>query len=250
VSRRTAVWVVLAIALVVAGAAVSFTQRDRIDREAASASTTAEAEPTVVAISDCPWGEASCILGQGIERALRRGNVEAVMEFGAEGLHVCPGPQPQGAGGPFPLCDGAAPQEGRYGYRVGRRHSETRVVKAEEVRALVQSFVGAIRPNARDEVGSGQLTLYGFSCTTRAVRFQHVSCAREGIILSAIVDRGSGPQREVLIFWAMGGFQGRTLPFTEVWDGLVLDNEAPTLFRSGGFLPDLGDIHVIDQSAR
>ncbi|HLG11231.1 MAG TPA: hypothetical protein VI876_05670, partial [Dehalococcoidia bacterium] len=71
-----------------------------------------------------------------------------------------------------------------------------------------------------------------------------------GIVLSAIVADGQDLRREVLIFWAVGGFAGRTLPFTEVWDGEVLPEEVNVLFTDGGKLADLGDVHVIDQSLR
>lgn len=244
-SRRNLIFAVLAVALIIGGAIVSATQDDRFDGEPAD-----DREPlfsvTLVAIQDCPYGEASCILGQGIERALQRGNVNAVMEFGAPRYYICPGPGRSGA--PSPLCDRVGADEGRLGYPVAQRNGGASVVEPEVVNAMLQAFVEAVEPEAQDEVGDGTLRLYAFSCTEAAFPAQHVSCAKEGIILSAILRRGSEMRREILVFWAQGGFQGRTLPFTEVWEGAVAGEEADVLFQTGGRLADLGEVDVIDQS--
>ena len=61
---------------------------------------------------------------------------------------------------------------------------------------------------------------------------------------------GGELRRELLVFWAVGLFGGETLPVTEVWDGVVLDGERRILFETGGYLSDLGDVYVIDQSLR
>ncbi len=243
-SRRNMILAVLAIALVIGGAYVSAQQEDRFNNAAETDALLPEG--TLVAIQDCPYGEASCILGQGIERALQRGFVDAVMSFGAPSFYIRPGPGHPDA--PSPLCDRVATDEGLSGYPIARRYSDASVVRPELVRAKLQSFTEAIQPDAEDEVGSGELTLYAFSCTQKAFPAQNLSCAKEGIILSAIVDRGAGLQRELLVFWVQGAFAGRTLPFTELWDGVVLDQELAVLFQTGGRLDDLGEVHVIDQS--
>lgn len=268
-SRGAVLGVLLAVGVIAAGALGSYVQQDRFggNDEAAAASpaprdatpaadapaadATLAAEATLVAVGDCPWGEASCILAQGIERALQAGNVDAVIEFGAPRFYVCPDAPPRGSGGPFPLCQGADSDQGRLGYPVARRFSEGAVVDEEGLRALLQAFVDAIRPGVRDQVGPGGLKLYAFSCTQPAFRVQPVSCARVGIILSAIVSRGAGePRRELLVFWAVGGFLGRTLPFNEVWEGTILPLENAVLFETGGTLPDLGEVDVIDKAVR
>ena len=243
-SRRNLIFAALAVALVLGGAYVS-SQQDNRQSDELDAVDPAPNE-TLVAIQDCPYGEASCILGQGIERALQRGNVNAVMSFGEPRLYVCPGPERLDA--PSPLCDGVEADEGRTGFPATARFDESLVVTSDVVRARLQSFVDAIQPEASDQVGSGELTLYAFSCTQEAFPAQNLSCAREGIILSALLDRGSGLQREVLVFWVQGRFAGRTLPFTEFWDGPAQDDEIDVLFGAGGHLDDLGDVHVIDQS--
>ncbi len=244
-SRRNLIFAALAVALVIGGAYVSSQQDIRQSDEPDTADPLAAVE-TLIAIQDCPYGEASCILGQGIERALQRGNVNAVMTFGEPRLYICPGPGRSDA--PSPLCGGVGADEGRSGLPVMTRFGESFVVTLEVVRARLQSFVDAIQPEGQDEVGSGELTLYAFSCTQEAFPAQNLSCAREGIILSALVDRGSGLQREVLVFWVQGRFAGRTLPFTEFSDGPAREDELDVLFGAGGRLEDLGDVHVIDQS--
>jgi hypothetical protein len=185
-------------------------------------------------------------LAQGIERALQRGNVDAVMEFGAPQFYVCSG----GNQGPLPLCQGSGPDEGKRGYPTRSRPDAEMVVSEADARGNLERFVDTVRPNARDEVGTGAIRLYAFACDELAVRVQPVSCAHVGIVLSAIVGDGPEQHREVLVFWAVGGFAGRSLPFTEVWDGAVRAEEVPVLFEDGGELADFGDVHVIDQSLR
>jgi hypothetical protein len=140
--------------------------------------------------------------------------------------------------------------EGKEGYPVARRYSEGSVVDEAGLRAFIADFVSRVDPEASDEIGPGGLQLYAFGCPQRAVPFQNVSCARLAIILSAIVGTEDSGNRELLIFWAVGLFRGRTLPVTEVWEGIALDNEVPILFETGGHLGDLGEIYVIDQSLR
>jgi hypothetical protein len=244
-SRRNLIIAVLAVALVIGGAIVSATQDSRFDERTPDDGGPSVSE-TLVAIQDCPYGDASCILGQGIERALQRGNVDAVMEFGSPRFYICPGPGQSGA--PSPLCDRVGADEGRQGYPVAQRSGEVSVVDPAVVSAMLQAFVEAVEPKAQDEVGDGTLRLYAFSCTEAAFPAQNVSCAKEGIIFSAILRRDSGTRREILVFWAQGGFQGRTLPFTEVWEGAVTGEDVAVLFRTGGRLADLGEVDVIDQS--
>jgi hypothetical protein len=131
---------------------------------------------------------------------------------------------------------------------VAQRGVSQSVVEPRAVRETLQAFVDAVVPEAEDEVGGGQPTLYAFSCTEPANPAENLSCAREGIILSAILDRGEGPRREILVFWAEGGFAGRALPFTELWTGVVEPGDRDVLFGAGGQLDDLGEVHVIDQS--
>ena len=210
-------------------------------------------EPTgtpVQSLDDCPWGEASCVLALGIERALQFGNVEAVVDFGEPRFYDCPGRPQEQAGEPFPLCEGSPEFTRLEGYPIARRYSEGSVVDENGLHDFIQRFVDSVNPDATDEVGDGRLRLYAFGCPERATPLINVSCARLAIILSAIVGQGDTAHRELLIFWAVGLFRGETLPVTEVWDGVILPDEQPILFRTGGYISDLGDVYVIDQSLR
>ena len=171
----------------------------REDAEEARANATATPAPPVDSLRDCPWGDASCVLALGIERALQANNVDAVIEFMATRLFICPGGRPEGPGQPFPLCAGAEKDTGRTGLPFGRRYSEGGVQSVDGIRSMVQGFLDDIDANAKDAVGDGRLRLYAFSCSTPAIRFQNVSCAREAIILSAIIGDGSSQRRELLI---------------------------------------------------
>ena len=204
----------------------------------------------VESISDCPWGEASCVLALGIERALQLGRVDAVVEFAEPAFYDCPGRPKQSLDEPFPLCEGSPEFTRLEGYPVGSRNGESKIVDEDGLHDFIEGFVESINPNARDEVGDGRLRLYAFGCPERATPFFNVSCARLAIILSAIVGEGDSAQRELLVFWAIGLFGGETLPVTEVWAGPVEQSEYATLFRRGGNDPELGDIYVIDQALR
>jgi hypothetical protein len=245
-SNRTVIWVAVITGVIVAGAVASYFQSHSRGSDDDTALGVPEVVGTLVAVGDCPWGEASCILAQGIERALQKGNIDAVMELGASNFYICPG-----AGqGPMPLCEGSGADEGKRGYPVIRRFGEETVQSETATRGKIGAFLRAIRPNARDGVGAGGLKLYAFACDQLAVRVQPVSCAHVGIILSAIVGEGRELRREVLIFWAVGGFAGKTLPFTEVWDGPVRPEEVDVLFEVGGRVEDLGEVDVIEQGLR
>jgi hypothetical protein len=204
----------------------------------------------VETLTDCPWGEASCVLALGIERALQFGNVGAVVSLAEPRFYDCPGRPQQAPGEPFPLCEGAAEFTREEGYPVARRYSERSVVDEAGLRDFVQAFVDRVEPQARDDVGDGDLRLYAFGCPQRATRFVNVACARLAIIFSAIVRDGDGTHREVLVFWAVGLFGGETLPITEVWDGVILSDERRIIFDTGGYISDLGDVYVVDQSLR
>ena len=205
----------------------------------------------VVPLKDCPWGEALCILALGIERALDAGNVDAVIDFGHVVTYVCPGPTATKPDQPYPLCNGALEGERRDGYGITQRFVSSSVVDRSTYRFFIESFLSAIRPEASDAIGSGELRVYAMSCSEKAFPIQNVSCQRAAIILSAIVDHGEGPKRELLIFWAIPGstnalgFTGKGLVISEVWRSDLHDDEVPVLFQNGGKLPDLGIVNVV-----
>jgi hypothetical protein len=225
----------------------------RGNREANAPLPTEVAVTPVVPLTDCPWGEALCILALGIERALDAGNVDAVIDFGRVITYVCPGPKPEAPGQPFPLCDGALTGELRKGYGITERFTESSIVDRDGYRAFIESFLHDVQPSAGDAVGPGDLRVYAMSCSQKAFPVQNVSCGRAAVILSAILDHGDGPVRELLIFWAAPGstfqlgFNGRGLIINEVWRSTIPADEVPILFQTGGTLPDLGIVNVVSR---
>lgn len=233
------------IALIVVGLVGAYAGgRATEDREAALAPN----GTPVNSLEDCPWGEASCVLALAIERALQFGRVDAVVEFGKPAFFECPGSRVANA--PSPLCDDVTDLSRVEGYPVARRFSQGSVVAEDGLRDFLQDFVDRVNAGAEDDVGEGALKLYGFGCPERATPLINVSCARLAIIFSAIVGEGDEAERELLVFWAVGLFRGETLPVTEVWDGPVLDSERATILQTGGYVSDLGEVYVIDQSLR
>lgn len=217
-------------------------------RERAALAEATPEGPPVESLHDCPWGDASCVLALGIERALQRGAIDSVMEFTEPRTYVCPGGEPA-PGGPFPLCDGLAEFESREGFPLVFRYGDSEVVDRDYLERVVSNFVERVHPETEDEFGSGELRLHAFGCPERAVPFQNVGCARLAIVFTAILSHPSNTKRELLIFWAVGNYRGRTLPVTEIWRSDIPLDEAVVLFE-GGRLPDLGEIYVIDQSLR
>ncbi len=56
------------------------------------------------------------------------GDVDELLSLSEPVTFTCPGPTPQGAGGPFPLCNGAAPGEERQGYITAVDASEAETI--------------------------------------------------------------------------------------------------------------------------
>lgn len=245
--KRTAIFAAVAVLLVLVGVVGAFANRNATEKRQALATPIGT---PVESLPDCPWGEASCILGLGIERALRFGNVDAVVSFAEPAFYDCPGRPQERPDEPFPLCEDK-PEFTRFeGYPVRNRDVDRSIVDEDGLRDFIQAFVDRVEPEARDDVGDGRMRLYAFGCPQRATPFLNVSCARLAIILSAIVKDGDEATRAILVFWAVGLFGGETLPVTEVWAGPVPDDEREILFVDGGLLSDLGAVYVIDQSLR
>ncbi len=219
-------------------------------KETKQANTPVPLGTPVESLSDCPWGEASCVLGLSIERALQLDRVDAVVNFAEPDFYDCPGRPQQSPDEPFPLCAGQPDFTRLEGFAIGRRYADNSVVDESTLWSFIQQFVDSVNPGAHDDVGDGRIRLYGFGCPERAPPLLNVSCTRLAIILSAIVGQGDEAHRELLVFWAVGQFRGQTLPVTAVWDGPILDSERSILFDTGGYISDLGDVYVIDQSVR
>jgi hypothetical protein len=122
---------------------------------------TAAPSPTSVA---CPANPAACDLARLMQEKLAAGDFAAVASLHRLQAFDCPGGPPLGAGGPFPLCDGAAAGEKRSGLQMARRYSEGYIVSPNDyVRILGQL---AQRPTPLRLTNTGRDRC---SCTASAV---------------------------------------------------------------------------------
>ncbi|MEX0782198.1 MAG: helix-turn-helix transcriptional regulator [Dehalococcoidia bacterium] len=79
---------------------------------------------------------------------------------------TCPGPTPQGAGGPFPLCNGAAPGEERQGYVTARDASEAQTVTPDAFAAeAVTTLTSDLTLASIGTPASGEALVLGFATT-------------------------------------------------------------------------------------
>jgi hypothetical protein len=156
--------------------------------------------------------------------------------------YECPGPEPSGLGGPFPLCDGATPGELRSGYLTARRASEGAVLSQEGYREVLRQRITARDPAASDEYGPGEWRLYSLGCLEPQADDASSCGERYTVVLSAIVDGGDG-HRELLIFFV----EGTESPVvTSTWTGILLgDDDARIILQDGGFTTDLGTIVLV-----
>jgi hypothetical protein len=180
---------------------------------------------------------------------LKAGDIGAVVQATRTSTVMCPGGRPSGAGGPFPVCDGAAAGETRTGVGVARRYSEGATLSVDGYRALVAGFLAAVNPAATDASGSGALRLAALSCLDPAEA--PAACTRTAVIFSAIARQASLPGagipggRELLIFYVDTASAGSSTPIRTTWTGIVQDPERPILFETGGTLFDLGRVFVL-----
>jgi len=106
-----------------------------------SATSSAAAPTTTAAVSGCPVDSEVCDFGREIERFLAAGQYDAVVDRTRSSDITCPGPKPEGAGGPFPLCAGAAQGERREGYATGALQSEGAVESRDGLIDLMRGWV-------------------------------------------------------------------------------------------------------------
>ena len=179
-----------------------------------------------------------CNLAESLEVALQEGNYDAIVELVQQREETCPGGQPQGAGGPFPLCDGAPQGEVRNGYQVGRRYSEGAIVGGEGLAMFIEGFVNAASPDVTDDYGSGEVRLQAVSCAAPAGD----GCDQGTVIFTAILE---GNRREVLVFWIPLPADPEA-PISMVWNGILMEDEESIVLEDGGEVFDLGQVHVLD----
>jgi hypothetical protein len=226
---------------------------DPADQPASPTAAATSIQTPVAATStatSCPINPAACSLAATIRDALQAGNAQAILNLHNQQSYECPGGQPQGPGGPFPLCQGRPAGERNTGVALARRYSEGFVVAPPEYLRILGQLLQAADPAAADAYGTGALRLYALSCVDPNA--PQASCPRFAVIFSgilrpaAIPPLGTTPGREVLVFFA--NTEGGAPPRIEsTWTGIVMANEAPMIFQQGGTLFDLGRIYPYRQ---
>lgn len=213
------------------------------------ASTIPSASPSL-STTGCPLPSSACAQASSINTWLTAGDVESVARATQTHNFICPASRPSGAGGPFPLCAGADPGEGRSGVGVARRYSEGGVVSIDGYHESLRGFMAAIESTASDPNGRGALRLVGVSCVDGAQ--VPMNCTRSIAIFSAILRQtslsgiwGVAGGRELLLFYMDTASAETSTPIQEVWTGIVQAPEASTIFETGGTVFDLGRVFIL-----
>ena len=212
--------------------------------EASAPATATPALPTATAVPGetpegrCPIEEIVCNMAESLEVALQDGNYGAIVELRQSREETCPGGEPQGAGGPFPLCEGAPQGEVRTGYQLSRRYSEGFIVSFEGAVMFLEGFVNAASPDVSDDHGSGEVRLQAVSCVLPTGS----DCSEGSIIFTAIL---VGNRRELLTFFVPIPANA-TAPIGRAQTGVVMEDEEPALFESGGEVVGLGQVYVLE----
>ena len=102
------------------------------------------AQPTVTAAaqSKCPTTTLACQAADDFARFLRFSDFDSMFKGVEATPMVCPGPEANGLGGPYPLCNGAPAGQLRNGFPVTLHGSEGEVLSAPDFRSLVTTSVG------------------------------------------------------------------------------------------------------------
>ena len=103
---------------------------DEPTAEPAAATPSPPATGTPAEGSDpCPVAVEICDFAAGLQRSISAGDVDAIESLMGPSEFVCPGAE-LGAGGPFPLCDGAREGDVREGFRISRLQSDGGTVES------------------------------------------------------------------------------------------------------------------------
>jgi len=113
-----------------AGLALAACQSGDSNRQTPTAAT-----PTAAAVA-CPVAKDLCGFALELRQDMWVGNFEALEALTQKSSFTCPGPRAEGAGGPFPLCQGANPGEVRPGVAIHRLQSDGGTVETSILPAL------------------------------------------------------------------------------------------------------------------
>jgi hypothetical protein len=127
---------------------------------------------------------------------------------------LCPGSVPQGAGGPFPLCTGAAQGETRAGMLIAYLSSEGIVADRAGLKSALESWVKATTPQSRDAYGDGANRLYSVGCPAGIVPCR----AQYALVFSQI---RAGPRVQMVLYFQLPQTGPANLVFVAI--GPLLD---------------------------
>lgn len=114
----------------------------------ASSTSTVTSTPDYGAPDPCPVAIEICDFATGLQRLISTADVDALDALLQPSDFVCPGVE-LGAGGPFPLCDGARDGEVRQGFRITRLQSDGGTVE----RSLLPQLRSTILDEADTQLG-------------------------------------------------------------------------------------------------
>jgi hypothetical protein len=108
-----------------------------------AATPTQEPRPTTPPEgTPCPVEDSNvCHVAEDLAERMSSEDYDGIVGLARSAEYQCPGRAPTGAGGPFPLCMGAAQGETRVGYSVSRLQSEGAVVTRDGLIALLRRWV-------------------------------------------------------------------------------------------------------------
>jgi hypothetical protein len=108
---------------------------------AAASSTPAQSPEPTIPVGPCPVDDPDvCAFADQVLTLLVAADYDGIVTLARAQEYECPGVRPDGAGGPFPLCDDAPAGERRMGYIFGRLQSEGGIASAEGLAADIESF--------------------------------------------------------------------------------------------------------------
>jgi hypothetical protein len=190
------------------------------------------------------------MLASRLEGWLNSGDVGSITAVHRVQSFTCPGGAPMGPGGAFPLCTGAPAGEMRNGIQIARRYSEGAIISTDAYGQFLGQVSQAVDAGSSDAYGTGALKLEALSCVDQTA--QPTNCPQFVVIFSGIFrpsnipPLGMGTGREVLLFFAETP-AGASMPqITSTWTGIVMANEAPIIFQTGGTLFDLGRVFPVN----
>lgn len=130
------------------------------------ADDTPPATATADATATAPAAETPEQFARRIAGLVRAGQVDDLLALSEPVSFTCPGPTPQGAGGPFPLCNGATAGEERQGYVVAPDLSEVSTIAADAFAAEADAaLTGDLELASIGTPGTGDSIVIGFAAS-------------------------------------------------------------------------------------